>query len=114
VEPPPQRLAVGQEPRQGHDRDEWHRERPAVKAPAEKTTPARTRARAVAAVPRSSTARRPTRRLPATQPAMLAAWRKPTFLPPLRTSSCTARWSPGKEKPMRAVGRPKSRSGRRT
>ena len=50
-------------------------------------------------MPSRSRATRPTSRLPATQPAMFAAWSKPTFRPLVRRSSWTARCRVGKTEP---------------
>ena len=45
-------------------------------------------------------------------PAMLAAWSRPTLRPLVRTSSWTARWSTGNERPISTVGTPKRMAGR--
>ena len=75
------------------------------------TTPQAMIRRRAPVVPMVPMARRPTVRLPATQPAMLAACRSPTLRPAVAGSSWTARCSSGKDAPMRNVGRPNRSEG---
>ena len=77
------------------------------------TRPTSSSTRSVPVVPKRSRKTRPAHRLPATQPAMFAAWRNPTLRPLVRGSSCTARWSAANEMPMSTVGRPNRKTGSR-
>ena len=117
VQPPPEAVRARQD--RGEDRQHergGHEDAPVVRAGrrAANTMPRARSSRSVPGVPRCWRLTRPTRRLPATQPAMFAAWSIPTLRPLVAGSSCTARCRIGNDTPIRTVGRKKSSSGRQT